>query len=136
MIENIFDAPIPGQSLTDTPGNSPWEHPPQFSNVNDAAEYVWNTLHEPEVSVQILTFLKNDIPVEAIARMILFGGFVEGKWTPDVAMLIAEVVFKQIMAMGMRAEIPQMKLLRELQNMDDRLSFDIETEEVLQHYNV
>ena len=53
MIENIFDAPIPGQSLTDTPGNSPWEHPPQFSNVNDAAEYVWNTLHEPEVSVQI-----------------------------------------------------------------------------------
>ena len=110
MIENIFDAPIPGQSLTDTPGNSPWEHPPQFSNVNDAAEYVWTTLHEPEVSVQILTFLKNDIPVEAIARMILFGGFAEGKWTPDVAMLIAEVVFKQIMAMGIRAEIPKMKL--------------------------
>ena len=34
------------------------------------------------------------------------------------------------------AQIPQMKLLRELQNIDDRLSFDIETEEVLQHYNV
>ena len=26
---NEFDAPIPGQSLTDTPGNAPWEHPPQ-----------------------------------------------------------------------------------------------------------
>ena len=23
-----FDAPIPGQSLTDEPGNYPWEHPP------------------------------------------------------------------------------------------------------------
>ena len=27
--ENPFDAPIPGQSLTDEPGNYPWEHPPQ-----------------------------------------------------------------------------------------------------------
>ena len=135
-LENIFDAPIPGQSLTDTPGNSPWEHPPQFAKVDEAAEYIWDRLHTEEVLDQVITLLRNDIPVEALARMILFGGFVEGKWTPDVAMLIAEVVFKQIMAMGMRAEIPQMKLLRELQNIDDRLSFDIETEEVLQHYNV
>ena len=27
---NPFDAPVPGQSLTDTPGNAPWEHPPQM----------------------------------------------------------------------------------------------------------
>ena len=26
---NPFDAPIPGQSLTDEPGNYPWEHPPK-----------------------------------------------------------------------------------------------------------
>ena len=25
-----FDSPVAGQSLTDTPGNYPWEHPPQF----------------------------------------------------------------------------------------------------------
>ena len=25
---NEFDAPIPWQSLTDTPGNAAWEHPP------------------------------------------------------------------------------------------------------------
>ena len=29
---NEFEAPIPGQSLTDTPGNAPWEHPPQFTD--------------------------------------------------------------------------------------------------------
>ena len=27
---NPFDAPIPGQSLTNEPGNAPWEHPPQM----------------------------------------------------------------------------------------------------------
>ena len=87
-LENIFDAPIPGQSLTDTPGNSPWEHPPQFAEVDEAAEYIWDRLHTEEVLDQVITLLRNDIPVEALARMILFGGFSEGKWTPDVAELI------------------------------------------------
>ena len=31
-----FDAPIPGQSLTDEPGNYPWEHPPQYTNPEEA----------------------------------------------------------------------------------------------------
>ena len=30
--DNAFDAPIPGQSLTDEPGNYPWEHAPQIRN--------------------------------------------------------------------------------------------------------
>ena len=47
---------------------------------------------------QIILFLKEGVPVEAIARMVLFGGFMEGKWTPDVAILLSEIVFKQIMS--------------------------------------
>lgn len=39
-------------------------------------------------------------------------------------------------AMVNHAQIPQMKLLRELQNLDDRLSFDIETENVLQSHKI
>ena len=110
MIENIFDAPIPGQSLTNTPGNYPWEHPPQYTNLQEATEYVWDTLHRDDNLVQVLTFLREGIPVEAIARNILFGGFMEGKWTVDVALLISEVVFKQIMAIGVRANIQNIKL--------------------------
>ena len=34
------------------------------------------------------------------------------------------------------AQIPQMKLLRALQTLDNRLSFDVETEEILQKYKV
>ena len=74
MIENPFDTPIPGQSLTDTPGNGPWEHPPQFTNIDDASEYVWKKIHSEKQLGQIITFLNNGIPVEAIARMILFSG--------------------------------------------------------------
>ena len=31
-----FDAPIPGQSLTDEPGNAPWEKPAQYDTVEEA----------------------------------------------------------------------------------------------------
>jgi len=54
--------------------------------------------------------LKEGIPVEALARMVLFGGFAEGKWTPDLAILLAEIVFKQIIAIGMAVKIKNMKL--------------------------
>ncbi len=29
---NPFDAPVPGQSFTDKPGNYPWEHSPQYTD--------------------------------------------------------------------------------------------------------
>ena len=109
-LENPFDAPVPGQSLTDTPGNSSWEHPPQFSKVEDAAEYIWDRLHSEEMLDQVITLLRDNIPVEALVRMVLFGGFSEGKWNPDVAILLAEIVLKQIMAIGVKAEIPKMKI--------------------------
>ena len=32
---NPFDTPIPGQSLTDKPGNYPWEHAAKYSTVED-----------------------------------------------------------------------------------------------------
>ena len=110
MIENIFDTSIPGESLTKTPGNAAWENPPQYVNVDEASEYIWEKLHEEKFLDQIVSFLANDVPIEAIARMILFGGFVEGKWTPDVAVLLSEIVFKQIMAIGMSAGVKNMKM--------------------------
>ena len=38
-IGNPFDTPIPGQSLTDEPGNYPWEHPPQYVTTDGAADH-------------------------------------------------------------------------------------------------
>ena len=110
MIENPFDAPIPGQSLTDTPGNPSWEHPPQFTDVEQASEYVWGKIHNERALTQIILFLKEGVPVEAIARMVLFGGFMEGKWTPDVAFIIAEPVMKMIATMGLTAGVEKIRM--------------------------
>jgi len=80
---NPFDAPIPGQSLTDTPGNYPWEHPPKYSDFMEASTFIWNRLHQKESNKKILTLMQMGVPIESLTRTTLFGGFVNGLWNPD-----------------------------------------------------
>ena len=109
-VGNPFDTPIPGQSLTDTPGNYPWEHPPQFTDPEEATEFIWQTLHTEEFMEQVIGMLDAGVPIEAIARVIVFGGFVEGKFTPDVGFLITEPVMKMLMAIGVRAGLNNIRM--------------------------
>jgi len=113
-IGNPFDTPVPGQSLTDEPGNYPWEHPPQYVTTDGAADHLWNKMSEPEFAEQIIAMLDAGVPVEAIGRTVLFGGFLKGKFSPDVAFIIAEPVMKMIATIGVIAGIKDIKM-----SMDD-----------------
>lgn len=107
---NPFDAPVPGQGLTDKPGNYPWEHPPQYTDTSEAADYVWDRLTQPQFAEQVIAMLDAGIPVEAIGRIIIFTGFAEGKWTPDVAFIIAEPVMKMIAAVGIHGGVKKIRM--------------------------
>jgi|TARA_B100000579_G_C22354981_1_gene631217 hypothetical protein len=107
---NPFDAPVPGQSFTDKPGNYPWEHPPQYTNTSEAADYVWDKLTEPQFAEQVIAMLDAGVPVEAIGRTIIFAGFTEGKWTPDVAFIIIEPVLKMIAAIGIQGGVKKFRI--------------------------
>ncbi len=100
-----FDAPIPGQSLTDTPGNYPWEHPPKTVDPEQALDKFWNRLTDPEVAEEIIIMMEAGVPVEALARILTFTGFAEGEFTPDVGFLTIEPLMKMIAAIGMRAGV-------------------------------
>ena len=113
-IGNPFDTPIPGQSLTDEPGNYPWEHPPPYVTTDGAADHLWNKMSEPEFAEQIIAMLDAGVPVEAIGRTVLFGGFLKGKFSPDVAFIIAEPVMKMIATIGVIAGVEDIKM-----SMDD-----------------
>ena len=113
-IGNPFDTPVPGQSLTDEPGNYPLDHPPQYVTTDGAADHLWNRMSEPEFAEQIIAMLDAGVPVEAIARTVLFGGFLNGKFSPDVAFIIAEPVIKMIATIGVIAEVKDIKM-----SMDD-----------------
>ena len=107
---NPFDAPVPGQGLTDKPGNYPWEHPPQYTSTEDATEFVWDKLTEPQFAEQVIAMLDSGVPVEAICRIIVFTGFTEGKWTPDVGFIIVEPVMKMIATIGVQGGVKKFRI--------------------------
>ena len=102
---NPFDAPISGQSLTDEPGNYPWEHPPKTTDPIEAIEKFWDRLTDPEVAEEMITMMEAGVPVEALARILTFTGFAEGEFTPDVGFLTIEPLMKMLAAIGMRAGV-------------------------------
>ena len=113
-VGNPLDTPVPGQSLPDTPGNYPWEHPPRFTEADEAADHLWNRMSEPEFAEQIIAMLDAGVPVEAIGRTVLFGGFLKGTFNPDVAFIIAEPVMKMIATIGVIAKVKNINI-----SMDD-----------------
>ena len=50
------------------------------------------------------------VPIEALGRVLLFGGFMEGKFSPDVAFIITEPLMKMLLAIAVKAEIPKFKI--------------------------
>lgn len=103
---NMFDAPIPGQSLTDEPGNYPWEHPPQTASIEEATDAVYESIMDKENMARMFTLLRMGIPIEALVKVITFSGFLEGKWTVDVAKLLEPIVAMMIAGEAALAEIP------------------------------
>ena len=110
--QNPFDTPIPGQSLTDTPKNWAWENPPRFTNPEKAAQFIWGKLHKKDTASKILILLEAGVSVEALTKVIIFSGFIEGAYTPDVAFLITPIIEKMILAMGKAAKVEKIKLSR------------------------
>lgn len=87
--KNLVGAPIPGQSLTVEPGSRPYEQPPQFTTEDEALDYLMPKILNAEVGVRLANLAERGMNIEAVADTILIGGFAQGMWTPDLAVLIA-----------------------------------------------
>ena len=117
---NPFDSSVPGQSLTDKPGNYPWEHPPQYNDVDQVLELIFDQVTNERFAKQIISMLHAGVPVEAIVRVITFSGFLNGKFNPDVGFIVIEPLMNLISAIGIRAGVPNIRLsLEDLDEMDN-----------------
>ena len=99
--------PIPGQSLTNSPEEPyNWEKPAEFSNPKEAMLYTFGILTEPETTANILINVTKGVSVIDIASIVLYTGFLEGKWNPDLMILLMEPTMYMVMALCEKAEIP------------------------------
>ena len=98
--------PIPGQSLTNSPEQPyNWEKPAEFSNPKEAMLYTFEILTQPETTANVLINITKGVSVIDIASIILYQGFLEGKWNPDLMTLLMEPTMYMIMALAEKAEI-------------------------------
>jgi hypothetical protein len=121
MSLNIFDGPIPGQSLTQEPGSAPYERPPQYANVEEALEVLFDKLSSKRQATRLVLLLKKGVPVEYLTRTILFEGFLQNKWTPDVALLMSRILMAMIISIGTQANVKNMVIFNPDKEQEDFL---------------
>jgi len=98
--------PIPGQSLTNSPEQPySWEQPPEFTNPREAMLHVFEVLTVPEAVSNIIYSLSEGVGVVDLASITLYSGFIEGKWNPDLMVLLMEPTMYMIMALAEKADI-------------------------------
>jgi len=103
---NFFDAPIPGQSLTNSPDKPhAFERPPEFTSIDDLMLYFADILLEADTYTEMMKLLARGQTVDSLAQMILYTNFTEGKLTPDLMLLAYEPLVLFIMAMAERVNI-------------------------------
>ena len=107
---NSFDAPVPGESLTNTPGNAAWEHPPTYAKVEDALEFINDKMMDKENGMRALALMDIGIPIEALVKIITFSGFIEGKWTVDIAKVLEPMVAMLLAKMVKDAKLTNVRV--------------------------
>ena len=93
---NVFDAPIAGQSLTAELGARPWQQAPMYSTVEEAFEYYATRISDPEINESLFDTLEMGTPVGPVAEILVQSGAMEGKHSIDVSILILPVIMELI----------------------------------------
>ena len=101
----MFEAAIPGQSLTDEPNNFAWERPPEISDPDEAVVFHLDRLSEKPIVDSVLHLLQMGFPVDVLTRSILTGAVGSGMHSIDVSLLISPVIEEEIAYMGTTAGV-------------------------------
>ena len=105
-VRSSLDRPIPGQSLTNDPNNPyPFEQAPEYTERTEALEYLFKSFIAEDSFKHILTLIRQGIPIMSLTEIFLFKGFSEGKWNPDLMLMLAEPTAYMLMALAERSGI-------------------------------
>ena len=111
---NPFNAPIPGESLTASPENAKaWERPPEYTDQDEAMMAVYMVLTEQATLRGLIEIISEGVALDELAQVILYKGYTEGKYTPDMMLMLAEPTIYLLIAIADYAEIKDYVLYNE-----------------------
>ena len=101
-----MDRPVPGQSLTNDPKNpQPFERKPEFTSIHSASEYIFGLIIDEDNYVPLMQAVAGGEPLSELAQLVLFKGFQEGKWNPDLMLLLVEPVIYMFLALAEKIDV-------------------------------
>jgi len=117
-----FARSIPGQSLTQPPGKYAWEKPAAINDIEEAKDAVMSEIMQPSNMKSIILLVDAGVAVESIVRAITFDGFVQGKWTPDIAELLNPILTLEFLAIVNSAGIEDIRILNKYETKEVKTS--------------
>lgn len=85
---SMLQGPIPGMSLTQEPGNMPWENPPELSDIYEVMQFYLERILNVETEDMLLVSLDEGASIEAVAEAITMSGTMNGRHSLDLAFLV------------------------------------------------
>tara|TARA_R110000765_G_C18818922_1_gene595544 strand:- start:41 stop:679 length:639 start_codon:yes stop_codon:yes gene_type:complete len=101
-----FATAPPGHSLTEDNSKWAWGKPPQIVDPEEALEKAITSLQKPKVRDEMFKLLYTGVAVEVMVEGYILQSFQEGKFTPDVGILIKPPLGLYISHMAEEAGIP------------------------------
>ena len=101
-----MDRPMPGESLTEDPDVAqPYTATTEFSVPQEAIDYIFDQMTQEENYSSMIESIMDGTTVMELTRLILFSGFNEGKFNPDLMLILIEPTAYLIMGLAERAGI-------------------------------
>ena len=104
--ETRFSKAPPGFSLTQPPGKWKWERPPEHNTPSEAVDAIIANIENPDAMRQYLQLMAAGVSIEELVGTIARAGFVEGKFTVDVAEIIKAPLAMYLMGLAAKFDIP------------------------------
>ena len=106
-LEAVTNRPIPGMSWTNDPEKPyPFERPPKHTKLKETQIAIFDKLTSEETYPIVMERLSAGMPIMDITQNILYAGFRNGDFNPDLMLLLAEPVAYMLMALAESEEIP------------------------------
>jgi len=92
----MFDAPIAGANYAADTRNYPWHRPPDLVNYDEGVDYLIQKMNEPQELELVYALLDIDAHVSTIVSSLLMQGISRGKFSIDLAILMAGPIARYI----------------------------------------
>lgn len=113
--------PIAGQSLTNDPGSpAPFEKAPEFTELDSASLYIWETITDPEVYAPAMEVLSEGQPIMDLVQLVLKSEFQKGMFNPDLMVMLIEPTVYMFMALAERQDIDDLVIYRGEEEDEER----------------